>query len=123
MPDNQEVPDILLYTGYDIAELLSRAPTAVDLVDAVITGPFDIRQPTTLIWRGSANQTLHLLTPLARIRYEMYVDHRPEKPDVQVLVGDHDIWYVGVPRAGDLARVDCALRRQGVTAGGASWKP
>jgi anaerobic ribonucleoside-triphosphate reductase activating protein len=118
-----EIPDILMYTGYEFDEFNARVPGARSLVDALITGPYDVLQPTTLIWRGSANQRLQLLTPLGIERYETYVDYSPDKPAMQVLVDDHDIWYVGVPRSGDLARIERAINEQGVTTGGASWRP
>jgi anaerobic ribonucleoside-triphosphate reductase activating protein len=122
-PNSQESPDILLYTGYELDEFVLRVPGGAELVDVMITGPYDIRQPTALIWRGSANQQLHLLTPLGNERYTDFVDHIPEATPMQVAVDDHDIWYVGVPRAGDLSRLDRALRSQGIVTDGTSWRP
>jgi anaerobic ribonucleoside-triphosphate reductase activating protein len=114
--------DILVYTGYELADFNVRVPGALDLVDVLITGPYVIAQPTSLIWRGSANQQMHLLSPLAMERYARFLDQRSEKPMLQVMVDDQDIWYLGIPRAGDLSRIESALRNDGVITGGASWR-
>lgn len=118
-----EEVDILLYTGRELDGLAAAAPRALDLVDVVVTGRYDARQPTTLIWRGSANQDMHLLTRLGRERFARYLDHRPSAPPLQVMVDDRTIWYVGVPRAGDLVRVERELRDSGVHMGASSWRP
>ncbi|MDS1269133.1 4Fe-4S single cluster domain-containing protein [Lipingzhangella sp. LS1_29] len=125
--------DILLYTGYAPAELADQlnaphphGPALAQILthsDAVITGRFDISQPTTAIWRGSANQQLHPLTPLGQRRYEPYVDYAPAAPPVQVGVDDTGLWIIGVPRHRQLAEFDRALRQRGLTLEGVSWRP
>ena len=120
--DEPDRADILLYTGLSFDELIARVPAAA-LADAVITEPYDAGRPTTLIWRGSDNQQLRLLTDLARARYESYVDYSPDHPPMQVIVDDDTLRYVGVPRRGDLSRMEHDLRDAGITARSASWRP
>ena len=116
-------PDILVYTGYELAEARDRGPSVLALADAVISGRYEAGKPTRLIWRGSANQQLVPLTELGRSRYLPYLLAEPARPAVQVGLGGGGYWIIGVPRRGDLARLEKALRRRGLTPSGVSWRP
>lgn len=115
--------DILLYTGYELSELDDARLRVVDLADAVITGRYVAGAPTGLIWRGSANQRLLPRTPLGVGRYGRYLDHVPDRTPMQVSVDARNIWFVGVPRRGDMPRLERALARRGVHPGKPSWRP
>ncbi|GGM76360.1 4Fe-4S cluster-binding domain-containing protein [Dactylosporangium sucinum] len=115
--------DVLVYTGRELDEFAALVPGGPDLVDALITGPYRTAEPTTLVWRGSANQRLHLLSDLGRERYAGFVAHQPERPPMQVVVGDDDVHYVGVPRPGTLNHMERLLRTSGVDLGRPSWRP
>lgn len=123
VPSGARPVDVLVYTGRERDEFTALVPGAADLVDALITGPYRAAEPTTLIWRGSANQRLHLLSDLGRERYGGFVAHRPARPPMQVVVDDTDVQYVGVPRAGGLPRMERSLRISGVQTGRSSWRP
>jgi anaerobic ribonucleoside-triphosphate reductase activating protein len=113
--------DILAFSGYPLARLERRYPGVLAGLDAVIAEPFRRDRPTKLVWRGSANQRLVPLSPLGRERYGPYVDLEVERPPIQVAVDD-SIWYVGVPRAGDLQRLEGMLAAAGVHQEGVSWR-
>jgi anaerobic ribonucleoside-triphosphate reductase activating protein len=115
--------DFLLYTGYEEAELNAAQRSATRHADVLITGRFDITAPTGLIWRGSANQRMLPRTPLGRKRYAPYVDHVPERAPMQVTVDEGGIWFIGVPRSGDMPWLERALRQRGVGVSAASWRP
>ena len=115
--------DVLCFSGYSLARLRRRHAEALELVDAAITGPFRQDLPTRLIWRGSANQVLTALTPLGRERYAPYVRLEPAEPALQVTVDDEAVRFIGVPRHGDLARLEERLLATGVSLGRASWRP
>jgi anaerobic ribonucleoside-triphosphate reductase activating protein len=116
-------PDILVYTGYELAELDPVQQAALEHVDAVITGRYDITRPTDLIWRGSANQQLLPRTELGRQRYARYVEHSPERSGMQLTVRDGALWFIGVPRRRDMTRLEQTLRDHGVTIGRVTWRP
>jgi anaerobic ribonucleoside-triphosphate reductase activating protein len=62
-------PEVLVYTGYTIEELRRAGGAPFRLlarIDILVDGPFIIERPSTLVWRGSDNQRVHLLTPRAR---------------------------------------------------------
>jgi anaerobic ribonucleoside-triphosphate reductase activating protein len=113
--------DLLCYSGYGLGRLRRLHGHVLELLDGVITGPFVAARPTRLVWRGSANQELVPLTDLGRERYGPYIDAAPERPPIQVAVDD-SIWYVGVPRAGDIERLDAAVAAAGVRQVEASWR-
>ncbi|MEV6975911.1 4Fe-4S cluster-binding domain-containing protein [Kitasatospora sp. NPDC093806] len=117
--------DLLVYTGWEPEELAADPATAsaLDGADAVITGRYRAGQPTRLAWRGSANQRLDLRTALGRERYAPYLDHRPERPELQVQVTEGEVRVIGVPRPGDLGRIERELVRRGVTLRETSWRP
>jgi anaerobic ribonucleoside-triphosphate reductase activating protein len=101
-------------------EFARRCPGAYSTVDGLITGPYRLDEPTGLRWRGSANQRLVALTPLGMRRY---ADPGDSAPAVQVQVDDDGLWLIGVPRRGDLARLERSLAARGVRLDGVSWRP
>lgn len=115
--------DLLCYTGVEAEEFAQRCPEVYAMVDALVTGPFDVTRPTDLIWRGSANQRLIPRSPLGHARYRSYVDYRTERPGMQVDVRDGRVRLVGVPRQGDLVRLERLLAARGVALEGVSWRP
>lgn len=114
--------DLLVYTGYDEAELDGAALAAVEPADALITGRFDVTRPTDLVWRGSANQRLLPRTPLGRRRYGPYLDAASRRTPLQVEVADDRVWVVGVPRRGELALIERRVREH-VGVIGTTWRP
>lgn len=118
-----ELPDfdILVYSGYAAKYLEKTYPWVGRHADALITGRFVADKQTDLVWRGSENQEL---VPLSRLGFEKYSDHiarRSSSPAIQLSV-DETIWLIGVPRVGDMARVEEGLRSRGVAIEGASWR-
>jgi len=114
--------DILVYTGYEPEELSAEQQRAIGAADVLITGRFDAAAPTTLIWRGSANQEMVLRTPLGRRRYAAMAGYRPEKAPMQVSIESGRLWLIGVPRVGDLRRFDSGLRGHGIRPSAATWR-
>lgn len=109
--------DILVFTGYTwtkISDVLASSPS---LIDAIVTGPFEIDEKQTLALRGSDNQELHFLTPLGRTRFECYdrsINERDRSFDV--MFGDNgDLWLAGIPARGDFRRLQTILESAGST--------
>lgn len=115
--------DILCYTGLDDADFYAACPWSHELIDAVITGPFRITEPTELLWRGSANQRLIALNDRGRRIYAPFDQATSTHPPLQVAVTDGQVWMIGVPRRGDLQRLEVAVRADGVQLAEVSWRP
>ncbi|WNV85320.1 4Fe-4S single cluster domain-containing protein [Umezawaea sp. Da 62-37] len=115
--------DVLLYTGFEPDELDQHQRAVVDRVDAVITGRYRAGEPTSLVWRGSANQRLTPVTALGRARYAACVDLAVENPPMQVSADGGRLFVIGVPPAGALSRMERALRDRGIVFEGVAWRP
>jgi anaerobic ribonucleoside-triphosphate reductase activating protein len=115
--------DILLYTGFEPAELDDVQRQAADRADVLITGRYDAGRPTRLIWRGSANQRMTPQTELGRRRYAAHLAEEPANPSLQVRVDDTGAWIVGVPRQGTLSRLNRELRASNLVVDRMSWRP
>lgn len=115
--------DVLCYTGVEEDEFARRCPEAYTAVDALITGPYRVTDPTDLMWRGSANQRLIPLTPLGHARYDDFVSARTDRPAIQVRMDGERLSMIGVPRSGDMTRLERLLAARGVRLEGVSWRP
>ncbi|WP_229075942.1 4Fe-4S cluster-binding domain-containing protein [Actinoplanes sp. DH11] len=115
--------DVLCYTGVEWDEFRRRCPEAYPGIDALITGPFRITEPTDLLWRGSANQRLIPCSERGEQRFGEWANAERERPELQLQVDDERVWMIGIPGRGDLARVQRALRDQGIELEGVSWRP
>jgi anaerobic ribonucleoside-triphosphate reductase activating protein len=111
--------DVLLYTGYSVGVLAKRCEPILTLVDAVISGPYLESRPSQHPWMGSGNQVLTLLTGRARDRFAV----PPAEQQLQISADGGRLWMTGIPRKGDLARLEDLLARQGVRIGDLSWRP
>jgi anaerobic ribonucleoside-triphosphate reductase activating protein len=115
--------DILCYTGVELDEFQARCPAAYEQLDALITGPFRITEPTELLWRGSANQRLIPCSPRGEGIYRRFTGAERDRPELQLQVDDERIWLIGIPARGDLNRIERALHAQGIELEGVSWRP
>ena len=115
--------DVLLYTGYEESELDETQWRAAELADVLVTGRYDVTRPTSLIWRGSANQRMVPQSELGRQRYERFVDHVPEHPPMQTRSDTEGVWLIGVPRRGALSGLERRLRELGLLPEDVSWRP
>jgi anaerobic ribonucleoside-triphosphate reductase activating protein len=112
-----EEMDVMAYSGYTLAVLRRRHHAVLDMLDAVISGPYVDGSPTTLPWRGSANQELTLLTDRARGRFQGGSAQR-----LQVSADGDRVWITGVPRREDLVRLEAQLAARGVRVEAVSWR-
>jgi anaerobic ribonucleoside-triphosphate reductase activating protein len=114
--------DLLCYSGRSLAVLEARFAAQLELLDAVIPGPFIAARAPGLKWRGSANQDLVPLSALGHERYDAEVDSPAGPTRMQVGTDGDRIYHIGVPAPGDLAALEAALARRGLAYGEASWR-
>jgi len=112
--------DVMVYSGYSLADLRARADASMLLVqvDLLVDGPYMEERPTDLCWRGSDNQVLHLLSARARRHHAHLPRARDEatrliQMDVQ---SDGTFYLAGTPRRDDYL----SLRRK-AKARGLEW--
>lgn len=107
--------DILVFSGYPFNSIRSYVEQADGAIDALISEPFDIDAPQTLLLRGSDNQQLHMLTPLGRKRFAKYDSPaRPEDKSFDLMLdASGSIWLAGIPSRDDFSRLTPLLTGQG----------
>jgi anaerobic ribonucleoside-triphosphate reductase activating protein len=113
--------DILLFSGFRLPLIRKHWPEILELADALISGPFVRAAGSGGLWQGSANQVLTKLTPLGEARYESGAIP-PDAPSLQMSIDDDRVWIIGVPRVGDLQRMQEELTRRGIELGAVSWR-
>ncbi len=109
--------DILVYSGHPFEAL--PLPGFEGLIDALISDPLEIDRTQNLPLRGSDNQRLHLLTELGKQRFGHALTPVDEPPSLDVMFdeGSGDVFLAGVPRRGDLRRLQAMLAAAGHRAG------
>lgn len=119
-----EGADILVYSGKPSTRLEREHPWLWDRVDLLISEPFAPEQSGDCALRGSSNQRVHRCSPLAEQRYPngSFEDtYGPQRQQISIHVDNTSVWMVGIPKAGDLARMREGLAGRGVAAGRTSW--
>jgi anaerobic ribonucleoside-triphosphate reductase activating protein len=107
--------DVLVFTGHPWTKVRETVDTSAGLIDALVTGPFDVNQSQTLALRGSDNQELHFLTAAGRARFESF--QRPiteAERTLDVMFDDRgDVWFAGIPARNDFRRLREMLENAG----------
>ena len=114
--------DVLLYTGFELDGLDDDQLGAARLADVVVTGRYRAGEPTNRIWRGSANQRMHLNTELGTRRYSPFIDCEPDQAPIQLLTEHDGFSMIGVPRRGTLQILERGLRRGGLPVSAVTWR-
>jgi anaerobic ribonucleoside-triphosphate reductase activating protein len=119
--------DILVYSGYALSRLRgsARSRELLSLCDAVVAGPYidRLNSPDSRhLWRGSGNQRIIPVSELGQKRYGD-AEGGETRPHMQISVEADRIYYIGIPRRGDMERLTERLALSGVHGGEVSWRP
>lgn len=112
--------DILCYSGWPLGRLRETYPAILARLDVLIPEPFLDHRLAGGLWRGSDNQPLVLLSPLAEARYTKIPTDRPKR--LQFAVDGEAIWCIGIPARGDLAAIEALCRARGLHLEDVSWR-
>jgi anaerobic ribonucleoside-triphosphate reductase activating protein len=117
--------DISVFSGYSWELLAPRLRDMDGLIDLLISDPFDPAAGQTLALRGSDNQRVHLLTPLALERYAGLATARRDAAAraLDVVFDGDTVWMAGIPAVGDLERLRHSLAEAGFSAGTSEAPP
>lgn len=109
--------DILVYSGHAFEKL--PVDEFSGLLDALISDPLRLDRSQELPLRGSDNQRLHLLTELGREKFSYAVAPTGAEHALDVMFDDDsgDVFLAGIPRRGDLVRLQRILEQSGHRAG------
>jgi anaerobic ribonucleoside-triphosphate reductase activating protein len=111
--------DVLVYSGYPLSALTDWLQKNPDLIDALITEPYDATAEQTLPIRGSDNQRLHFVSKLGRDRFSPFEGPLRSTDRRLDVMFDHDgtVWLAGIPGKDDFHRLRKMLKAAGHTAG------
>jgi hypothetical protein len=104
---HQGIHDILVYTGFWAKDLLERHDWLPDLVSALVDGPYEARNPSPEIFRGSTNQNLWLFDSTLASLYQTW--SRQTKRQAQILALKCQIRLLGVLGPHDYEPVAAAI--------------
>lgn len=107
--------DILVYSGYEYRYLKLKYPEILKEIDVLVSGPFIETEPCRLIWRGSDNQRIHLLSGSARRIYPKNINKIEYSNRVMQfsVIGD-EIFMIGIPARNDIQKLYELLKEKGV---------
>lgn len=110
--------DVLVYTGYPRTAISSTLAELDGSIDVLVSDPYDPPAGQSLSLRGSNNQQMHLLTSLGRSRFGQLVSAPTADRAVDLFVdSDGTAWMAGIPRPGDLRKLQRLLALAGVVSG------
>lgn len=106
---------ILVFTGYGLEKISAVLSRANGCIDALMSEPYQWRQPQTLALRGSDNQQLHLLTPLGKREFAGFDRLRTEQDNRLDIMFDESgtVWLAGIPKHQDFQRLKQLMKQQG----------
>jgi anaerobic ribonucleoside-triphosphate reductase activating protein len=94
-----KIEDVLVYTGYSYRDLKKKYLGSIQNIAVIIDGKFEYSKKSSLIWRGSSNQKMIILTKNERV-IEKYLQFRKlRKRNVAQKIHFRDnIYIVGIPK-------------------------
>lgn len=113
--------DVVCFSGRTLPVLRARYSHILRHVDLLIAGPYRAGAGHGGALAGSANQQV---VPLTSRGAEMLDEVRARRAGsgIQIAVEPDGIWMIGIPRPGDMERVETELAARGVALGDVSWR-
>ena len=103
--------DIFVFSGYTSETLWRQHASIVSEIDVLLSDPFDETQLQSKPLRGSDNQRMHLLSPLAQQRYATL----SKRNTLDVCFDGETVWIAGIPKPSDLAEIRQRLQAMGIS--------
>ena len=114
--------DMLCYSGLPLGKIEQGHADILASLDVLIPEPYVARRTGAGPWRGSSNQPLVPLTPLGRVRYGDETQDAEDAPRIQVSLEHGAAWFIGIPKLGDLDKLEEYARARGVVLEDVSWR-
>ncbi len=114
--------DILLYSGYSFQALKQHNIVTSELIDCLISEPYDATIPSDSIMYGSGNQRCNPITKLGQRVMAQWEEgtidqaRNPQRgqPKFDIMFeSGQQVWLAGLPKQGDLVRLEQLLEAQG----------
>jgi anaerobic ribonucleoside-triphosphate reductase activating protein len=114
---------VMCYTGYTLQGLQNNGTKAqrelLRRLDLLVDGLYQADQHDNLLWRGSRNQRLQLLTSRYQSYLEDYLQDGDRSAGLEFFTGnDQEVSFTGVPEKVDFRQqFEAALRARGISVG------
>ncbi|MEZ7892162.1 MAG: 4Fe-4S single cluster domain-containing protein [Candidatus Wallbacteria bacterium] len=107
--------DIFVYSGYSFEFINEKYPDILKNIDVLVSEPFKENETDKLIWRGSDNQKIWLLSEKARKIYPENINEieYTERKMQYSIVGD-ELYMIGIPARKDLDKFYELLKERGL---------
>lgn len=102
----------LVYSGYSFQKLKYKKVIQEELIDVLISEPYDHTKTQTQALLGSDNQQIHFLTDLGKQNFAKYLDKKPDKK-LDMQFDDQTLWIAGIPING-MNKITESFRQNGV---------
>lgn len=113
--------DILVYSGFSYKHLEKQFAHILDLIDAVVCEPYN-NQLEGAYLIGSNNQNIVVLSELGSKHYsEDILEKKKDEKQFQVAVSDGSIWFIGIPKKGDMKTLEEKCKQKGLVLHDNSW--
>lgn len=107
--------DILVYSGYAYDELKKKYPDILKSIDVLISEPFIESAGDRLLWRGSDNQKIWLLSKKASAVYGRGIDRAEWKGRrMQFSIVGDSLYMIGIPGRGDMEKLYEVMKKRGI---------
>jgi anaerobic ribonucleoside-triphosphate reductase activating protein len=116
--------DVLVYTGNSRRRIESRYRSHLDLIDVLVPGPYRAGVAADSPLAGSGNQRVWYVNDAVRANYEHWLGQLSQlsRRPIQAAVDDCGVWLIGIPRSGDLGKLQKSCAEAGLTLSDASWR-
>ncbi len=118
---------LMCYTGKTLDQL-RRGPRAashnriLSLLDILVDGPYVDAKNDGSLWKGSANQKIHFLSPKYR-HLRAYANSSFERKIEAVIGPDQTLEFTGIPPRGFIQRLEGTLMERGLNLGKEGAEP
>lgn len=119
--DTGRVADILVYSGHELSWVEQHHADILAGIDVLVPGPYIHELASDLPLRGSSNQLVVPMTALGHARYDDLEPYAQQREQMQLGVDDSDVWFVGIPKRGDMRRLRSLAGEAGLTFRSSSW--
>jgi anaerobic ribonucleoside-triphosphate reductase activating protein len=86
---------VVCYTGFTIEELKGMGNRSIESflrrIDILIDGRYEIAKKANLLWRGSSNQRVHVLTGAYA-----HIDPDQAPASMEIVVGSEELTFTGI---------------------------
>ena len=111
---------VMCYTGYTLQGLQRQGTAAqqelLNCIDLLVDGPYQATQHDNLLWRGSRNQKLQLLTSRYQSCLEQSLEEGDRSAGLEFFTStDQEVSFTGVPEKADFRQqFEAALQAKGI---------